>query len=56
MLYSELVPLTPEITWSKLNRYGENIGDKKLSVEHTRSYKLIQFNWFSSPTYLKDNT
>ena len=25
----------PDVTCSKLYRYGENIGDKKLFVEHT---------------------
>ena len=33
-LYSELARLTREVTCFKLQRYGENIGDKKLSAEH----------------------
>ena len=31
-------PLTLDVTCSKLLRYTEYIGDKKLSVEHTRYY------------------
>ena len=34
VLYSELAPLTHGITCSKLWRYEENIGDKKLPLEH----------------------
>ena len=35
ILYSELAPMTRDETCSRLQRYGENVGDKKLSVEHT---------------------
>ena len=35
ILYSEIFPLTRDITSSKRQGYRENIGDKKLSVEHT---------------------
>ena len=38
ILYSELAPLTRDVTCSKLQRYGENTGDKKLSVEQTPSF------------------
>ena len=31
----EIVPLTPDVTCSKLQGYRESISDKKLSVEHT---------------------
>ena len=34
-LYCELAPLTRDVTCSKLQRYRENIGDKKLSMKHT---------------------
>ena len=34
-LYPELTLLTRDVTCSKLERYGENIDDKKLSVKHT---------------------
>ena len=35
IVYSKLTPLTRDATYSKLQRYGENVGDKKLSMEHT---------------------
>ena len=35
ILYSELAQMTCDVTCSKTYRNGENIGDKKLSVEHT---------------------
>ena len=35
ILYSELARLTRDVTCFKLQRYGENKGDKKLSAEHT---------------------
>ena len=35
VLSCELAPLTRDVTCSKLQRYGENIGDKKLSVKQT---------------------
>ena len=35
ILYSKLAPLTHDVTCSKLSKYGENIRDKKLSVEQT---------------------
>ena len=33
--YCEFAPLTRDVICSTLQRYRENIGDKKLSVEHT---------------------
>ena len=36
LFFFELAPLTPDVTGSKLQRYGENTGDKKLPVEHTQ--------------------
>ena len=38
ILYSELVPLTRDVTCSKLSRKGKNISDKKLSEEHTLNF------------------
>ena len=39
VLYSQLDTLTFDVTCSKLLRYEENIGNKKLSVEYTlRNY------------------
>ena len=35
-VFFELAPLTRDVTSSKLQRYGENTGDKKLPVEHTQ--------------------
>ena len=35
ILYSELARLNHDVTCFKLQRYGEIIGDKKLSAEHT---------------------
>ena len=35
IFYSELAPLTRDVTDSNLWCYGEHIGDKKLLVEHT---------------------
>ena len=35
-------PLTRDVTCSKLCRYGENMGDKKFSVEHTLSRNQSQ--------------
>ena len=37
ILYCEHATLTRDVTCSKLWRYGGNISDKKLSVEHTLS-------------------
>ena len=36
ILYSKLAPLNHDVTCSKLLKNGENIRDKKLSVEHIR--------------------
>ena len=41
ILYCELVPLTRDVTCSKLQRYLENISDKKLSVEHTACTEFV---------------
>ena len=38
ILYSELVPLTRDVTCSKLQKKGKNISDKKLSEEHTLNF------------------
>ena len=38
ILYSELVPLTRDVTCSKLSRKGKNISDKKLSEEHNLNF------------------
>ena len=35
IVYSKLTPLTHDVTCSKFWRYEEDIGDKKISVEHT---------------------
>ena len=39
--YYEHATLTRDITCSKLQRYGKNIGDKRLSVEHTPDEKEV---------------
>ena len=42
ILNSKLAPLNHDVTCSKLLKYGENIRDKKLSVEHSRGRALAQ--------------
>ena len=41
IIYTERTPLTRDVTWSKLSRYGESIADQKLSVERIRSKLVI---------------
>ena len=41
ILYSELAPPTCDVTCSKVQRYGDSIGDKKLSVEQALWHHLI---------------
>ena len=40
ILYSELAPLTRDVTCAKLSRERKNIGDKKLPVEHTPKFRI----------------
>ena len=42
--YSELAQQNSDVTCSKLSRYEENIGDKKLSLEHTPRLFLLPFS------------
>ena len=46
-------PLTRGVTCSKLQRYGENIGDKKLPVEHSSS---VAFHVDTSRETMKHDT
>ena len=39
----ELAPVTRDVTCSKYQRYGENICDKKLSVERTLDGDFLLF-------------
>ena len=42
ILYCAFAPQTRDVTFSKLYRHGESIGDKKLSVEHSE-YGLVVY-------------
>ena len=50
ILFSEL-PLTRDITCSKLQRDGENIIDDKLSVRHTPNFRYITDKRLSIVTF-----
>lgn len=48
ILYCDPTPLTRDVASSKFQKYGENIGDKKLAVEQTLSISYdFQHNLFS---------
>ena len=41
ILYSELATMTRHVTWPKLQRYGENITDQKLFLQH-----ITEIKWY----------